>query len=164
MPKHNRFQVRKDLDALSFIRRSWEALDTPVSLSCYLLMKYEEYDQLATKSIEPSDYLTPGRYLLDAQSLALITKYPFLGTSFSTKTVALKKFLDCEVQCQETNRRFDQLEEIKDFPELYSILYRAKDKIDRILGQFPNCRNSTFDSDPVRRSACGGKPPYTIRH
>lgn len=34
----------------------YKCLDTPIALSCFLLLKYGEYDQLVSKSINPLDY------------------------------------------------------------------------------------------------------------
>ena len=34
----------------------YKCLDTPIALSCFLLLKYGEYDQLVSKGINPLDY------------------------------------------------------------------------------------------------------------
>jgi hypothetical protein len=44
------------VSALDLAPRIWEAIDTPVSLACALLLKYNEHEQLARKTISAQDY------------------------------------------------------------------------------------------------------------
>lgn len=86
-------------------REVCEAINTPTSLAVSLLIKYEEWDQLATKSVNPSDYLDAYTFADDAQAVALLRKADHLPTSFNKEEVACRNFFDVEKRVGETNRK-----------------------------------------------------------
>lgn len=77
-------------------------LDTPIALSCFLLLRECEWDQLALKQVSPSDYLdTPSgvsKYARDVQAVDLLRKAP-LPTTFNRTSSAEEVFLAAEEQC-----------------------------------------------------------------
>lgn len=83
-----------------------EDLDTPLSLSCYLEIKYKAWDNLALRWVDPHNYpegiFSSLRFRLDVLAVDLLRKAP-LPTSFNRKDVALKTWNDCETLCAKTN-------------------------------------------------------------
>lgn len=142
-------EVRVDIDALKYAQKVWEALDTPISLSCYILAKYKDFKTLVDKRISPLDYTDPLRFSLDYQAVLLLSKYPFLDTGINTTAVAYENFLKCELQCAETNERF----RIRDSGYLFDsrverILSVASRKITSILGDVPELSAMEFSFGP----------------
>lgn len=82
----------------------FEGCDTPISLSCYLLLKYGEHNALLEKRIQPSDYNDQRKFALDWQCVHLLSKSKNLG-SFDPDASAFQKYLEAEDKCRETNER-----------------------------------------------------------
>jgi hypothetical protein len=113
------------------------ALDTPLSLSCYLLYKYKEYDQLVSKEIHPSSYSDGLKFRDDFAAVSFLRKHETLKTTFNKKERALQTFAEGEELCKDTNIRTRRylLGNQEQLPnEMY--LNGAIRKIDRILGSF----------------------------
>jgi len=140
----NRVTHRR-LTALSFAHRLFEALNSPVSLSCALLLKYGEHRQLVEKRIDPLDYVDPMDFFRDHQAVKLLSRFPNLNTGIDTDLVAKKKFVEAEVLCSETNVRFDS-----SIPSrgVASVLYRMQRKIAVILGDVPGLEAMDFSFGP----------------
>lgn len=89
-------------------------LNTPISLSCYMLLKHKEWDQLALRSVSPSNYLdtvsSVARYARDVQAVDLLRKAP-LPTTFNRREAAEASFLLAEEQCTATNLRLSMVRE-----------------------------------------------------
>lgn len=98
-------RVRRDLTP-EVILSFFEALDTPVSLSCALLFRTGEHGQLAKKSLNPRDYASNEAFYLDYLAVRFLVKYTGLETGIDTRGVAVEEFLRCERKCQIVN---DQL-------------------------------------------------------
>ena len=84
-----------------------EALDTPVSLSVAILIRYCEWDQIANKSVSPSNYLEHevGKFKSDYQAVCFLKKYPKLPLKdVDPKAAAYAAFLEAEHGCADTNR------------------------------------------------------------
>lgn len=123
----------------------WETLNTGVSLSCYLLVKYKEYTQLVEKDIDPLDYIDDESFFLDYLSVSLLKKQKFLKTSYDTRMEAIKKFISAEKSCKETNERFRRHE----FgPDVTSILFRMQRLIASSLGRVPSLSDLDFRFGP----------------
>lgn len=130
------------------LRRSAELafiqLDTPVSLSCFMLLRAGEYDQLARKSVDSSNYLDTvtgaKAYNDDVQAADLLRKAP-LATTFDRRKAAEQKFEESEDQCYRTNRLIPI---IRDFPlgdfeyAVGKVAHRAKNWLCRVFGALPN--------------------------
>jgi hypothetical protein len=80
-------------------------LDTPRSLTVWLLYSLKEHDQLVSLDIDPLDYSDANRFRLDYIATHFLSKADFLDTSVSKKKAAMDKFYKFERQCGETNDR-----------------------------------------------------------
>jgi len=139
----------------------YEALDTPVSLSCYILLKYGEYEQLVTKEIDPVWYTHPERFFRDYQAVKLLSKYPYLETGLNPRLEAMKKFIEAEVRCKYTNEIFLRCpdeEELLLPPVVRRVLWHARRKISSILGDVPTYEELDFRFGP---GAAYGVRKYT---
>lgn len=141
-------QVTSIVNVQAYGKRVWESLDTPVSLSCYLLALNGEWEQLVRKDVDPTHYLDAFDFWLDYQSVKLMSKCPGLPTGIATDTVAYRKFIECELSCKETNARFRD-DEILAKPGLSArILESAERKISLILGPVPSLDALDFRFGP----------------
>lgn len=113
----------------------YKCLDTPIALSCFLLLKYGEYDQLVSKNINPLDYNAIdireslkirncyGRkheifyyhtcrnvdaFRNDYAATKFLSKCKNLPTSYNLELNALTSEVSGEKQCSYTNRRMIQ--------------------------------------------------------
>lgn len=144
----NRLKCR--VSASDLAPRVWESINTPTSLACALLFKYGEHEQLAKKSIKPTDYKDPASFYDDYQSVKLLSKYPGLKTGIDTQAVAYKKFLAAEVRCMKVNARFRERESGSNLfePRVERILSAARRKIAHILGEVPSLEAMDFRFGP----------------
>lgn len=137
------------LDALSYASRVWEALDTPTSLSCFILSKYGEYRQLVEKRISPTDYLDSRSFFLDYQAVKLLSKYPYLDTGINCEAVARSKFHEAEQMCLRTNVRWRMRADGHPFSDrLERVISRAQSKIASILRDVPDWEHIDFAFGP----------------
>lgn len=138
----------KRLDALSLAHRLWEAIDTPIALSCHILAKAGEFEQLVGKQVDPLSYSTPLKFALDYQCVKLLSRYPYLETGIDTKHVAYQSFIESETKCRLTNERFRS----GDFSHLSEsvrrALFGAQRKIATILGSVPSLEELSFSFGP----------------
>jgi hypothetical protein len=140
------------LSELVWAQKLWEAIDTPVSLSCEILFRYGEYRQLVEKAISPSDYHNPLSFALDYQAVKALSKYPYLDTGIDRRKTAIGKFLEAEVQCLETNERFQKwYAHEKAFTpshDVSEVFHLARRKIATILGDVPCFEDLDFKFGP----------------
>ncbi len=141
--------------------RIYEALDTPVSLSCYLLLKNGEVSQLVQKSISAKDYcLIPTlglfhkeslaedvralaeRFGRDYQAVSLLSKID-REIGIDKKAAALLRWREAEESNRLTNLRLgfynDGITGGSRHPEYRPFaehMHRARKIIERILGPF----------------------------
>jgi len=113
-----------------------ESVDTPVSLSCALLVKYGEWDQLVEKSINPAHYTTPASFADDYLVVSILRKNQRVKATFDREANAYAKFFDSERVCKETNERLRKLSSGAEQapPEISPVLTKAREIIWRILG------------------------------
>jgi hypothetical protein len=142
------YKPQARFDALSYAARLYEALDTPTSLKCAILLKYGEHRQLVEASIDSSQYSDPDEYFRSYQAVKLLSKYPYLSTGIDLQKVAEKKFIWAEAQCRETNRRFRDQSSVDFPPRVSSILFRMQRKIALILGDVPSLEVLDFSFGP----------------
>lgn len=132
----------------------YSSLDTPVALSCFLLWKYEENDQLVTKEIDPRDYIDGVTFRDDFAAVSFLRKNSFLKTSFDLKDAALSAFESSEDKCRDTNKAIKTyLSTGKINPVCEAVISMAIRKIARILGPFEI--DTLIDS-------CGWGPGVTL--
>lgn len=99
------------------VERFFIAIDTPVALSCYLLYKYKEYDQLVSKEIKPSDYDISDGFIFqcDFAAVSFLKKNQFLRTSFNKKSLAIESFNKAELKCKDTNLRLKSIDSLNKY-------------------------------------------------
>lgn len=138
------FRPVKNLTSDS-VRILLSSLNTPRSLTVWLLFSSGEHDQLTELTCEPEHYTDPYRFRDDFLATSFLSKANFLQTSFNRETVAMDKFFKFEEQCRETNRRFKNL----CFDPIFfgvncELLEATRSKIAQILGSFSG--DEWFDS------------------
>lgn len=112
------------------------AINSPRSLTVWLLLKHGEWDQLVSLDINPNDYSDPRAFALDYQATKVFSKMSDLPCSFEREKLALEKWIAAEDSCQRTNSmlaRYRSGEETPP-PRLASILHLAQRKVSSILG------------------------------
>lgn len=127
---------RRPVEALaSDIEGFYTALGSPIALSCWLLYKYGEHDQLATKGISPHQYIDGETFRLDYCAVSYLSKFPFLDTTFDTKQAALDAFSASEQRCASTNKYLRDAFSRSENLENELILSIQARKIASILGE-----------------------------
>lgn len=132
-----------------------EALDTPISLSVAILIRYGEWDQIAHKSVSPHSYLEyeVGKFKADYQAVSFLKKYPKLPLKDGNpRTAAFAAFIEAEHWCTDTNRRFTNYIDgyYPDVPsEILMQLSRARRVVSVILGKLPDTLKGGFGPGSV---------------
>lgn len=128
----------KSLDNLTTDRvacRLYETVGTPVALSCHILLRYGELEQLVQKRVDPLNYDSASAFADDFLAVSFLSKYKDFRLSINRKDEAMKKFNDAERQCKATNARFrGRSSGVFSTPDVESVLFRSQQKIERILG------------------------------
>ena len=83
----------------------YESLDSPVSLSCEILLRYGELAQLVQRSVDPSQYDDPLKFFNDRQAVDFLRKVPFQVEGLDARGSATRKFWEAEKECRATNMR-----------------------------------------------------------
>lgn len=125
------------------------SLNTPVSLSCYLLFKSGEYDQLVEKEVSPSDYNDGASFRDDFAAVSFLRKNASLQTTFNKKSAAISAFKEAEEICKGVNCNFRNEQSRSQLTTGdYDVLKKTRRKIAQILGY--------FDIDQVLNTASWG--------
>lgn len=127
----------------------FESLNTPVSLSCEILLRYGELEQLVRKTVHPRDYNSPLRFRDDCQAVSFLKKTPLEIEGVDPLLAAKEKFFASEVSCAQTNARFRALcaGVNNTTPAMKAILLDAVAEVQRVLGP---CVNSAEWLDACR--------------
>jgi hypothetical protein len=130
--------------------RYLEALDSPVSLSVYLMLKYEEWDQIAVKRTDPRTYTAcaKDRFTRDYLATELLRKYPGLPIKGDPTAAAKDAFWAAEARCAKTNVRLlpyivDPLSEDCDV-RVMDYLRDVRKMVGDILGPLPATLDARF--------------------
>lgn len=146
--------MKLDKQVRELSRVLYTDLDTPYSLGCFLLLKYDEWDQLAQRRVDPRHYLDTvsgaERFRRDYQAAELLRKYPGLPgfSSQGRKDAALRGFWEAEKQCFLTNQRLDR--HLRNYglsrPEmrLAEFIDKVKKLVSRVLGPLPDDLEGRF--------------------
>ncbi|UUW21245.1 MAG: RNA replicase beta chain [Sanya fiers-like virus 11] len=112
------------------------SLNTPRSLTAWLLYSNQEFDQLVSLEMSPLDYESSDSFAIDYFVSKVLSKYPHFKLSQSPESAALTSFLKFEEACKITNRRFRDLEDdpSKWDPLMRQIFLSARRKILKVLG------------------------------
>jgi hypothetical protein len=120
----------------------FESLNTPISLSCEILLRYDEVEQLVRKTVDPRDYTLPTRFRDDYQAVSFLKKAPLEIEGVDPLVTAKEKFFAAEVSCGETNMRFRSLcagvENAS--PQVKAAITAAAEEVQRVLGAHVNSR------------------------
>jgi hypothetical protein len=137
-----------DIECKAYLKLC-ESLDTPVSLSCALLAKYGEWDQLVEKSTDPMHYNKASDFADDYLATSVLRKNHRVPTSFNRKKNAYEKFYDSERVCAETNTRIRGFVDgaISVPPEISHVIERARDIIWQILGPLTRSKLAYAESN-----------------
>lgn len=119
----------------------YRGIDTPRSLALSIMLKYGEYDQVASFSVAPGDYLCADSYFRDAAAAAFLRKNPFLPTTVDRRETALSKWHEGENQCKSTNLRLFPYEEGITHPDcvpgVLDFISQVRKKISEWIGPCP---------------------------
>lgn len=151
---------RAETDRLTsqLILNYFEGLNCPRSLTCALLYKYKEYDQLQNLEIDPHQYNDPELFRNEYLATHYLAKFNgFPSSAKSRVTRAIDKFLQMEQLCTETNRRLRDDSLV--FGPVGERLLAARSKISSVLGQFDPVEwvDSSCWGPGVSLSVKGGK-------
>ena len=121
----------------------FESLNTPVSLSCEILLRYGEVEQLVRKTVNPRDYSLPLRFRDDYQAVSFLKKTPLEIEGVDPLMASKEKFFESEVSCGETNARFRALcagTKHSTSPRVIAVISAAAQEVQRVLGSSVNSR------------------------
>lgn len=137
---------------LSVVRKLTESIDTPRALTVYLLIKYEEWDQLVALDIDPDHYDNHQSFSDDYLVTSILQKSERLPTTHSRYEVAIGKFRASEARCAETNRRLGEFCESPHSAgaEMLSVISNSQRIIQSILGAKPGSRDLAFAESNMR--------------
>lgn len=144
-------------DLLKVATALFSRLDTAKSLSCTIMLRYHQWDLLATQQVDPRNYIEgpwgAARYFKDSQAANFLRKSPLLPgcNSGKRRAAAEETFDECETMCATTNYFLEHLQTRRylasrsAFEErLVSVLDRARKICSRILGKLPDDYNGRF--------------------
>lgn len=118
-----------------------EGLATPVSLAVAILLRYGEYDQIASKRVDPKHYNCERRYWSDNTAVEFLRKCEGLPTTFDRKAKAVENFWAGEHECFRTNSRLSHFVDSQLNADATDVAERvivaARKKIMDILGPYP---------------------------
>lgn len=123
-----------------------KAIDTPVSLGCWLRYKYS-HSELANMVISPGHYNDHASFFDDYSCVSYLAKSRALDTGLDLVEEALRKFTKSETLCRQTNRRLAS--DIGSRTRFEPYIHTARRKISKLLG--------AFSLDKVKRH-CGWGP------
>jgi hypothetical protein len=121
----------------------YESLNTPVSLSLAILLRYKDYEQLVRKSVSPFDYNEPSKFRDDYQAVSFLKKAPLKIEGVDPEAAARVKFLEAERACADTNARIRAFvsDPVKAASEpVRHAISAAMGKIANVLGSAVNAR------------------------
>lgn len=112
-----------------------KSVNTPISLGCWLRFKHDQL-ALANMEIDPKDYLELPAFELDYLVVSILSKQKSLDTGADLEAEALRRFTASEAQCKESNERLLLSRGGVIDPLTSAVLFAAKRKISRLLGDF----------------------------
>lgn len=120
-----------------------EELDCARALTVSLLVKYREWDQIATLATVPSHYLDSLSYFKAVQATDFIRKLEELPTTIDKDAATLEKWTESERQCFKTNRRLAQFLDIpirktENPVSIENVILKARRLIRQWLGPLPS--------------------------
>lgn len=115
----------------------FSSLNSPRSLTCWILFREKEYQQLLDLEVNPEHYNSAFGFRDAHAATSFLSKASFLKLDVSKSDAALLKFFEFEKLCAETNSRFRNLAVDPLHNEVNaSLLHATAFKISSILGDF----------------------------
>lgn len=98
-------------------------------------------NKIPNLDVDPADFTDPSSYLEHKQIAALFSKNPLLDFGIDTTTVALERALLAEVQCLNTNLRFQRILNGSNIlpAHEYDLIHSTRYFIKEILGTYDHC-------------------------
>lgn len=113
----------------------YRSIDTPVSLSCHLLLEAGQIADLISREVNPIDYNDAHAFALDYQAVSLLKKTQ-RDIGIDRKSAALDSYLAAESLCKDTNDRLFSPSYISSLcPHSRSLLDATKTWIRVFLGK-----------------------------
>lgn len=132
-------------------------LDHPRALTILLLIKYQEWEQIARMEINPSHYLTADDFDRAYTASNLLRKANFIDTQLDLQAQALASFWEGEAMCEATNRRLVRDQWDVQMPSFYAEIHSAARLISKVLGTIdPNSLLKGMGFGPGVSSSCKG--------
>lgn len=152
-------------DSWAFVQkvacRLYKAVDTPIALSCYILLKHQDIDGLINHSVSPHDYEDPHRFADDYACVSFLKKYEGFPKHLraDTKLAAMRSTVASELSCEKTNQKLRCF--VPSRHTLDMLLY-AKDLISDVLQDCPNLEKALGADGipsygPGTSSSCKGR-------
>jgi len=135
-------------------------IGTPVALGAWLRYKYGEHAQLASMTIDASDYTSAGAFHVDYICVTYLSKYKGLKTDIDTREAALSAFKKAELSCSETNERL--VGEQVGVPAVEAVMSLARRKISRTIGVLDPAAGERGLTFAALRDACKWGPGATF--
>lgn len=154
-----------------------ESIGSPRALTCYLLAKHCEWDQLIRLTVEPRDYCIDRDFFKDLLATKFLSKYKGFSNP-SLDEVALSGFKAAEEKCKQTNQSFRDYYAGREsaLTVWNGVLIRAQQKILRMIGESPDllyvsslCRwgpgaTATLKGEQVRLDKKVLEPRLSVTH
>ena len=130
----------------------YEDLNTPISLSCYLKLKYKSFDDIANGECDPINYEDALAFQKDYAAVSYLKKLEALPANIDKKQVALEKFLEAEQQNYDINERgFSDVS-----AKTSAVLFTARRIIRTVLGDLPKLKEIEWKFGPGATSSSKG--------
>lgn len=137
---------------LSCAKALFKGIGTARALTCHLLVKYGEWEQLLDLTCNPLHYNDPQHFADDHLVTSVLQKNPRLPTSIDRRATAIGKFYDAEKLCKETNLRildFIQNQHVAD-SEIITVVSKTQHIIQRILSAYPKREDLEYAEKKMR--------------
>lgn len=152
--------TRLDTDVERVALRFFEGLDTARSLTCFLLVKSGEWDQLVKLRADPAQYLdnlwSAEMFRRDHAASEFLRKCSGLPLDVDTERAAIDSFWEAERLCKRTNDRLDALIYAPAWPDaeerVLDFIEDVKKCIRRVLGPVPDTLDGRFGKGAVFES------------
>jgi len=121
----------------SVFEKLCQAVDSPRSLTCWILFREKEYQQLVSLECHPDDYQCSERFADDYLVSKILSKFPdFKHPDLNPEKTAESSFKSFEEACEKTNKRFKEIDLDPSLwdPELHEVFLLARRKIRSVLG------------------------------
>jgi len=125
-------------------------VDSPRSLAVHLLVKHDEWEQLASLAIDPSTYCDHNVFALDYGITNFLKKNGDLPSTVDKRGSAIAAFARSERSCSETNEllRAWRAGSICIDPAVAEVFHLAQRKVHRLLRNPPNLEKGPYEWGP----------------